>query len=59
MGLLITLAFGLAFWLVGWALGWGRSPVDPFLVTVLLVVIAITVRAVKPFIARLTGNESP
>jgi hypothetical protein len=57
MGLLITLTLGLAFWLVGFALGWGRSPVDPFLVTVLLVVIAITVRAVKPFIAKLTGNE--
>jgi type IV secretory pathway TrbD component len=57
MGLLITLTFGLAFWLVGFALSWGRSPVDPFLVTVLLVVIAITVRAVKPFIAKLTGNQ--
>jgi hypothetical protein len=57
MGLLITLAVGLAFWLVGFALGWGRSPVDPFLVTVLLLVIAITVRAVKPFVRRLTGNE--
>jgi hypothetical protein len=57
MGLLITLAVGLAFWLVGFALGWGRSPVDPFLITVLLVVIAITVRAVKPFVRRLTGNE--
>jgi hypothetical protein len=31
--------------------------VDPFLVTVLLLVIAITVRAVKPFVRRLTGNE--
>jgi hypothetical protein len=57
MGLLITLVFGLAFWIVGFALGWGRSPVDPFLVTVLLVVIAITVRAVRPFIHRLLGNE--
>jgi len=57
MGLLITLAVGLAFWLVGFALGWGRSPVDPFLITVLLAVIAITVRAVKPFVRRLTGNE--
>jgi hypothetical protein len=57
MGLLITLTLGLAFWLVGFALSWGRSPVDPFLITVLLVVIAITVRAVKPFVRRLTGNE--
>ena len=57
MGLLITLVAGLAFWLVGFALSWGRSPVDPFLVTVLLVVIAITVRAVRPFIHRLLGNQ--
>ena len=56
MGVLITLTAGLAFWLVGFALGWGRSPVDPFLVTVFVVVIAITVRAVKPFIERLTGK---
>jgi xanthosine utilization system XapX-like protein len=57
MGLLITLTAGLAFWIVGFALGWGRSPVDPFLITVLLVVIAITVRAVRPFVRRLLGNE--
>jgi hypothetical protein len=57
MGLLITLTLGLAFWIVGFALGWGRSPVDPFLVTVLLVVIAVTVRAVRPFVQRMLGNE--
>jgi hypothetical protein len=54
MGLLISLTLGLAFWLVGFALGW--KPIDPFLVTVLLVVIAITVRAVKPFVDRMVGN---
>ena len=54
MGLLITLTFGLAFWIVGFALGW--KPVDPFLVTVLLLVIAVTVRAVRPFIQRLMGH---
>ena len=58
MGVLIALTAGLAFWLVGFALGWGRSPIDPFLVTVLVVVIAITVRAVRPFIRRLTGKSS-
>ncbi|HEX6460952.1 MAG TPA: hypothetical protein VF032_18695 [Thermoleophilaceae bacterium] len=56
MGVLIALTAGLAFWLVGFALGWGRSPLDPFLVTVLVVVIAITVRTVKPFVQRLTGK---
>ena len=54
MGLLITLTFGLAFWLVGFALG--SKPIDSFLVTVLLVVIAITVRATKPFVDRMMGN---
>jgi hypothetical protein len=54
MGLLITLTFGLVFWIVGFALGW--KPLDAFLVTVLLLVIAITVRAVRPFVQRLTGN---
>ncbi|HEY2603220.1 MAG TPA: hypothetical protein VGI67_16805 [Thermoleophilaceae bacterium] len=58
MGLLIAFTFGLAFWIVGFALSWGRSPVDPFLVTVLILVVAITVRAVKPFIRHLTGRES-
>jgi hypothetical protein len=57
MGLLITLTFGLVIWIIGFALGWGRSPVDPFLITVLLVVIAITVRAVRPFVQRMLGNE--
>jgi hypothetical protein len=54
MGVLITLTAGLVFWIIGFALGW--KPVDPFLVTVAVVVIAITVRAVKPFVAKLTGN---
>jgi hypothetical protein len=55
MGLLITLTAGLVFWIVGFALGW--KPVDPFLVTVALVLIAYTVRATKPFVQRLLGNE--
>ena len=54
MGLLILLTLGLAFWIVGFALG--LKPVDPFLITVLLVVIGITIRAVRPFIQKLTGN---
>jgi hypothetical protein len=55
MGLLITLTLGLAFWLVGFSLGW--KPVDPFLITVALVLIAVTVRVTKPFVQRLLGNE--
>jgi len=57
MGVLVCLAIGLAFWIVGYALNWGK-PVDPFLVTILLVLIAYTVRATKPFVDKLTGRES-
>jgi hypothetical protein len=56
MGVLVCLAIGLAFWLVGYALGW--KPVDAFLVTILLVLIAYTVRVTKPFVDRLLGHES-
>jgi hypothetical protein len=55
MGVLIALSVGLVFWLVGFALGW--KPVDPFLVTVGLVLIAYTVRVTKPFVQKLLGNE--
>jgi hypothetical protein len=55
MGVLICLTLGLAFWIVGFALGW--KPIDPFLVTVALVLIAYTVRVTKPFVQRLLGNE--
>jgi hypothetical protein len=55
MGVLICLAVGLAFWLVGYSLGW--KPVDPFLATVGLVLIAYTVRISKPFVDKLLGNE--
>jgi divalent metal cation (Fe/Co/Zn/Cd) transporter len=57
MGVLVCLAIGLAFWLVGFALGW--KPVDAFLVTILLVLIAYTVRITKPFVQRLMGHETP
>ena len=54
MGLLISLAVGLVFWLVLWALG--AKPFDTFLITILLVVTAVTVRAVKPFVEKLLGG---
>ena len=57
MGVLVCLAIGLAFWLVGFSLGW--KPVDAFLVTILLVLIAYTVRATKPFVDKLLGHGSP
>ena len=55
MGVLVALTVGLVFWLTAWALG-GKA-FDAFLVTLLLVLIAVTVRIVKPFVDRLLGNE--
>jgi divalent metal cation (Fe/Co/Zn/Cd) transporter len=57
MGVLICLTLGLAFWIVGFALGW--KPIDPFLVTIALVLIAYTVRITKPFVQKLLGHEAP
>ena len=57
MGVLVCLAIGLTFWLVGFSLGW--KPVDAFLVTILLVLIAYTVRVTKPFVNKLLGHETP
>jgi hypothetical protein len=57
MGVLVCLTIGLAFWIVGFSLGW--KPVDAFLVTILLVLIAYTVRVTKPFVDKLMGHETP
>ena len=57
MGVLVCLAIGLAWWLVGFALGY--KPIDCFLITILLVLIAYTVRITKPFVQRLLGHETP
>lgn len=51
MGVLVALTVGLVFWITAWALG--AKSFDAFLVTVLLVVIAVTVRVTKPFVNRL------
>jgi hypothetical protein len=60
MGVLAALTAGLVFWIVAWALG--AKAFDAFLVTVALVVIAVTARLVRPTLDRLLGrdiSESP
>jgi hypothetical protein len=52
MGLFLTTCAGLVIWIVLWALG--AKAFDAFMVTVLLVVIAGTVRIVTPY---LPGNR--
>jgi hypothetical protein len=54
MGVLIALALGLTFWLVAWA--FGAKAFDAFLVTVALVVIAVTIQIAVPFVNRLLGK---
>ncbi len=42
MGLVLTTTFGLVVWLVLWAIG--AKAIDAFLVTVVIVVVALVVR---------------
>lgn len=55
MGVLVAFTTGLVFWISAWALG--AKAFDAFLVTVALVLIAVTIRIVKPFVDRMLGNE--
>ena len=52
MGLYLTTCVGLVIWIVLWALG--TKSFDAFLVTLLLVIVAATVRIVTPY---LPGNR--
>jgi hypothetical protein len=55
MGILLALTTGLVFWISAWA--FGAKSFDAFLVTLALVLIAVTIRILKPFVDRLLGNE--
>jgi hypothetical protein len=55
MGVLISLTIGLIIWITAWA--FGIKPFDAFLVTILLVVVAVTINILKPFVDRLLGKE--
>ena len=49
--MLVALTVGLVFWIITWSLG--VKAFDSFMVTILLVVVAATVRAMMPFVQRL------
>jgi Mn2+/Fe2+ NRAMP family transporter len=48
---LVALTVGLVFWIIAWSLGW--KAFDAFMVTILLTVIAATVRTLMPFVNRI------
>ena len=52
MGFVVATTFGLVVWLVLWALG--VKSIDAFMITVLVAVVAVTVRILVPF---LPGNR--
>jgi hypothetical protein len=52
MGLFLTTCFGLVLWIVLWALG--AKAFDAFLITLLLIIVAGTLRMVTPY---LPGNR--
>jgi hypothetical protein len=51
MGVLVALTVGLVIWIVGWA--FGAKAFDTFLITILLVLVAATMRMIKPYLDRL------
>lgn len=53
MGLVVATTIGLVIWLVLWALG--VKPLDSFLITLAVVVVAATARILAPF---LPGNRN-
>jgi uncharacterized protein YacL len=52
MGFVVATTFGLVVWLVLWALG--VKSLDAFMITVLVAVLAVTVRILVPY---LPGNR--
>jgi hypothetical protein len=52
MGLLLTLIAGLVVWIVLWAMG--TKGFDSFLITIVMLLIAVGVHLVMPF---LPGNQ--
>lgn len=58
MAILVTLAVGLVWWIAAWA-ALGIKAFDAFLLTVLMVVTAATVRIYGPYVRQLLGKEDP
>jgi hypothetical protein len=51
MQVLIALTVGLVIWIAGWA--FGAKAFDTFLIAMALVLVAITMRIVQPYIDKL------
>ena len=48
MGVVVATTFGLILWLVLWALG--QKALDAFLLTVLIALVAATLRMISPYV---------
>jgi hypothetical protein len=48
VGVFLALTAGLVFWIVGWT--FGIKAFDAFLVTIFLVLVAVTARIASPFV---------
>jgi hypothetical protein len=57
MGLLLTLIAGLVIWVVLWALG--VKSFDAFMIPVLMVLVAVGVRMLAPFLPGNRADEQP
>jgi hypothetical protein len=57
VSVLVAFTVGVAFWITAYA-ALGVKSFDAFMVTILLVVVAVAVRAVKPFLDRML-NRAP
>ncbi len=47
MGVVTAIVFGLLLWIVGWALG--LKSFDVFLVTIVIALLAVTLRMLSPY----------
>jgi hypothetical protein len=57
MSVIVTLTIGLVWWISAWS--FGIKAFDAFLLTVLLVVVAATLKIYKPYLDRALGREPP
>jgi hypothetical protein len=57
MGILLSLIAGLVVWLVLWAIGVGSF--DAFLITILMVLIAVGAHIIAPFLPGNRPEERP
>jgi len=51
LSVLVALTVGLVFWIIAWSLG--VKAFDAFMVTILITLVAATVRIMMPFVNRI------